>query len=300
MLYRTIKCVLLSSLVVGLFTCIVFTAVWAEEPIKLIIRGDDMGLSDDVNKAFIKAHKDGILTAASVMVPTPYFKEAVALCKANPKMSVGVHTTLINTYPTKPVLAPEEIPSLVSKAGFFYMRIEDFIKAKPRVEDIEKEIRAQIGKARASGLHFVYLDNHMFGFNYEEIRFPEITDLTNEVRNLLIRICKEQHLLLSGSEGENIERVGFLSYPYPKPYCAYRPPLFPKFRDERIPKFYEMLNNLKPGLTLSIFHPGFYIPGKAKVTEMLCTQKAKQIIRDRGIQLISYQDLWNEKYGKIK
>ena len=52
-------------------------------PIELCVRGDDMGHALDVNRAFVKAHTEGILTSASVMPPAPYFDDAVARLSAD-------------------------------------------------------------------------------------------------------------------------------------------------------------------------------------------------------------------------
>ena len=57
----------------------------AERPIELLVRGDDMGHSLDVNLGFTKAHTEGIVTSASLMAPALYFDDAITRCKAHPK-----------------------------------------------------------------------------------------------------------------------------------------------------------------------------------------------------------------------
>jgi len=61
---------------------------------RLIVNADDFGLSHSVNEAVIRAHREGILTTASLMVNEPGFDEAVKLAKENPKLGVGPATSL--------------------------------------------------------------------------------------------------------------------------------------------------------------------------------------------------------------
>jgi len=86
----------------------------AQSPVKLIVRADDMGNSYDIGLAVVKAHKEGIVTSVSVMPTSPFFEEAVGLCKENPDLAAGIHITLLGTR-LRPVLSPDEVPSLVTR-----------------------------------------------------------------------------------------------------------------------------------------------------------------------------------------
>src|SRR5580693_1252432 len=83
---------------------------------RLIVNADDFGLSHSVNEAVIRAHCEGILTSASLMVNEPGFDEAVKLAKENPKLGVGLHLTLLHGHSALP---PEKIPGLVNARGEF-------------------------------------------------------------------------------------------------------------------------------------------------------------------------------------
>ena len=62
-----------------------FIAAFSQEnQIKLIIRGDDMGYSHSGNEALIKCYKEGIEKSIEIIVPSPWFPEAVKLLKENP------------------------------------------------------------------------------------------------------------------------------------------------------------------------------------------------------------------------
>ncbi|HEY4984932.1 MAG TPA: ChbG/HpnK family deacetylase, partial [Verrucomicrobiae bacterium] len=62
---------------------------------RLIVNADDFGRSHSIDEAVIRAHRDGILTTASLMVNEPGLDEAVALAKQNPKLGVGLHLSLL-------------------------------------------------------------------------------------------------------------------------------------------------------------------------------------------------------------
>ncbi len=56
---------------------------------RLVVNADDFGRSRSINAAVIRAHKEGILTSASLMVNEPAFGEAVELAKGNPTLGVA-------------------------------------------------------------------------------------------------------------------------------------------------------------------------------------------------------------------
>src|SRR5271156_6231907 len=67
----------------------------ATVPGRLIINADDFGRSASINQAVIRAHREGILTTASLMVNEPAFDDAVTLAKEHPRLGVGLHLTLL-------------------------------------------------------------------------------------------------------------------------------------------------------------------------------------------------------------
>src|SRR6266550_1952606 len=77
---------------------------------RLIVNADDFGRSHSINEAVVRAHREGILTSASLMVNEAGFDDAVALARQNPKLGVGLHLTLLCGHSTLP---GENIPGLV-------------------------------------------------------------------------------------------------------------------------------------------------------------------------------------------
>src|SRR5206468_4073876 len=64
----------------------------------LVVSGDDFGAAPEVNAAIVRAHRDGILTSASLMVTGDAVEEAVALARAHPRLAVGLHLVLAPRY----------------------------------------------------------------------------------------------------------------------------------------------------------------------------------------------------------
>ena len=69
---------------------------------RLVVTADDFGLSLEVNEAVEQAHRDGILTAASLMVSAPAAADAVARARRMPSLRVGLHLVLVEAWPTLP------------------------------------------------------------------------------------------------------------------------------------------------------------------------------------------------------
>src|SRR5579871_6997746 len=116
---------------------------------RLIVNADDFGRSRSINEAVIRAHREGILTTASLMVNEPSFAEAVELARQNPQLGVGLHLTLLMGHSALP---QGEIPGLVNAASEF---LNDPVKVGFRYffqrglrEQLRKEIHAQFARFR--------------------------------------------------------------------------------------------------------------------------------------------------------
>jgi hopanoid biosynthesis associated protein HpnK len=129
---------------------------------RLIVSADDFGLSPGVNAGIIAAHRDGILTDASLMVNGAACTEAVALAQATPTLSVGLHLVLVQGRATAPA---REIPDLVDEAGMFRNNpvttgFKYFFTPRLRPQ-IEREVCAQLEKFTATGLPLSHVDGHL-------------------------------------------------------------------------------------------------------------------------------------------
>ena len=129
---------------------------------RLIVNADDFGLSPSVNAAVIRAHREGILTTASLMVNEPGFAEAVRLAGENPRLGVGLHLTLLMGHSALP---PASIPGLVNARGEFSnnpvgVGLAYFFKRGLR-EQLRAEIHAQFEKFHATGLPLDHVNGHL-------------------------------------------------------------------------------------------------------------------------------------------
>ena len=122
---------------------------------------DDFGLTDSVNEAVERAHRDGALTQASLMVAAPAAADAVRRARALPNLRVGLHLVVIEG---PAVLPPAEIPDLVDASGQFpsdQFRLGINYFFRPRVRrQLAAEIRAQFAAFAATGLRLNHADAH--------------------------------------------------------------------------------------------------------------------------------------------
>lgn len=149
-----------------LFTMLVSTAQQNNEQqkIPLLFRLDDIGMCHSVNMAAEEVLKTSMPVSMSVMVPCPWFTEAVQVLKKYPHVSVGIHLTLNaewKNYRWGPVAGVSAVPSLVDSLGHFFPSRSLLFGNNPKLSEIETELRAQIDKAIKAGLKLDYLDYHM-------------------------------------------------------------------------------------------------------------------------------------------
>ena len=129
----------------------------------LILHADDLGVAHSVNAASLAALDSGFINSASVMVPTPWFKEVADYARTHPNHDLGLHLTLNSewaTYRWGSVESTNRVPSLVDSTGTFASLVEPFAK-RAKIKEVERELRAQISRAKAMGLEPTHLDSHM-------------------------------------------------------------------------------------------------------------------------------------------
>jgi hopanoid biosynthesis associated protein HpnK len=129
---------------------------------RLIVNADDFGRSRSINEAVIRAHRDGILTTASLMVNEPDMDEAVALARENPRLGVGLHLSLVCG---KSALPHAQIPALVNARGEFTNNpvaagCRYFFSGACRAQ-LREEIAAQFERFRATGLPLDHVNGHL-------------------------------------------------------------------------------------------------------------------------------------------
>jgi predicted glycoside hydrolase/deacetylase ChbG (UPF0249 family) len=216
----------------------------------LIIHADDMGLSHSVNTACIRAFDDKGITSGSIMVPCPWANEIAGYVKDHPGMDVGIHLTMTaewDLYKWSGVTSSDQIQSLLGKNGYFYATVEELGKVA-KGEEAEKELRAQIDKAIASGVRPTHIDTHMGSV----LANPELVKV-----------------YLSLSEAYHLPIL------FPRAYLSWLPPDVAKALDSNyflldnlfmlepqmltgkwIDAYKRAIEEMKPGLNQMIVHPG--------------------------------------------
>jgi chitin disaccharide deacetylase len=271
-----------------------FMAVRAQQaPIRLLIRGDDMGYTHSGNEALIQSYKEGIERSVEVIVPSPWFTEAVKLLKQNPGIDVGVHLAITSEWENikwRPLTACK---SLTDSNGYFFPMVDpnpnypgqSIKENKWTIGDIEKEFRAQIEMALKNIPNISHISTHMW-----------CDHISDDVQAMTKKLAKEYHIDIDPSD-------------YNAEYAGYDGPS--KTSAEKIESFISRLKELEPGKTYwfldhpgfdneelrAVFHIGYenVAADRQGVTDLFTSEKVKAVIKERGIQLISYADLIKEK-----
>ena len=273
-----------------LLTVIALVALRVEsQPARLVVRADDLGSSHAANEAIMKTCREGIVKSVEIMVTTPWFPEAVKMMKENPGIDVGLHLALTSEWENIKWRPLSVCPSLVDKNGYFFPMIypnenypgQALLQNQWKLEDIEKEFRTQIELALANIPWISHLSSHMGCSDFA----PEVSELTN-------RLAKEYNI----SNDLNGVRVSDAGYDGPS-----------ETSEEKTQSFLNMLSKLEPGNTyIFVDHPGLnneelravYHTGyedvavdRQGVTDALTSEKAKALIQQKGIQLVSYKEV---------
>jgi predicted glycoside hydrolase/deacetylase ChbG (UPF0249 family) len=129
----------------------------------LVIHADDLGMAHSVNRATFEALRLGWVTSASILVPCPWFPEVVRFARAHPEADLGIHLALNSEWTTVrwgPVSPLDRVRSLLDPDGYFPL-LETTVAERALPEEAERELRAQIERARAAGVRITHLDSHM-------------------------------------------------------------------------------------------------------------------------------------------
>jgi predicted glycoside hydrolase/deacetylase ChbG (UPF0249 family) len=262
---------------------------------RLIVTADDFGLTEGVNLAIIRAHREGVVTSASLMVNGGAVASAVALAQGHPTLDIGLHLNLTN----KPFA----------------------LALRPGARDIEQEIRSQIETVLKTGLNISHVDGHkhvhvipavlriLYRLTQEygipalrtmKARTPKLTSLLRrhpESRSVLLKQfmfaqgarltwrLSAQKAISGPDNFYGITETGFLD----------------------LPSFANIIQDLAPGTHEVMCHPG-YVDAELRKTptrllqqrerelDMLTSHDLRRLIQDAAVQLVSYRNLV-ETYG---
>ena len=278
----------ITIVLVALLFCVNASAQQKSAP-RLIVRGDDMGFSHSGNVALIKSSLEGIQTSIEIIVPSPWFPEAVKMLQQHQNIDVGIHIALTSEWDNVKYRPVSKSPSLTDADGYFYPFIhrnsnypgQALTENNPKLEDIEREMRAQIELALKKIPRISHISSHMGCYN-----------MNPEVQLLAKRLAMEYKIDIDPSE------LGIKGVSYQGPKAT---------SEQKVWSFIKMLDELKAGETyLFVDHPGIDTPelraiyhigyedvavDRQGVTDAWTDPRVKDAIKKKGIQLISYADL---------
>lgn len=235
---------------------------------KLIVTADDVGLHRGMTEGAIRAHRDGIVTACSIVANGREFDDAVARLRDVPSLEAGVHLTLVEERPLTAITFPKKWP-------MFLVRPMSMAK-------IERELRAQIERVLASGLRVTHLNGHQHLHVLPRL-FALVTRLAGEYGIGYVRTVDDRgstsrripmaalNFLGRRARGSNTRTIGVADAGH--------------LRDV-VP----LLDHVD-GVTELVTHPGVAVDGYTwnydwdAETRALCDPRLREEIANRGIEL---------------
>ncbi len=125
-----------------------------------MVNADDLGLHPSIDAGILKAHREGIVTSATVLVTGRSAARGIADAKAQ-RLPLGVHLCLTTLLP--PAADPSRVPSLAPGGRFrprYYHVVAAWGLGRINLKEVEIEFRAQIALARRLGAEPDHLDGH--------------------------------------------------------------------------------------------------------------------------------------------
>jgi hopanoid biosynthesis associated protein HpnK len=281
--------------------------------LRVIINADDFGMSEEVNDAVIRAHKEGVLTSTSLMVTGAAFDQAVKLAKENPGLAVGIHLV---TVVGRSVLSHAEIPGLVDGEGNFSNNpvtagLKYFFSFRARRE-LRRELAAQFQKFHSTGLPLSHIDGHLH-LHAHPVIFNAALNLGAQYGTLRMRVPAEERQLALAFDSKNRLQKTILAMlfgglgRYMKKKLSERGFTFPErvygnLQSGRMSERYFLyaLDNLTAETNEIYFHPAVYADDRlldrderqcSIEFEALTSKKIKERVRELGVKLTSYAEI---------
>lgn len=226
----------------------------------LVLHANELGLAYETNAAGTKLLEDGPVRSAAAIVPAPWFADFVQWSQSHSNADIGLELTLnseLANYRYKPVLSTGLVPSLVGADDFLWqLPVQSMVNAT--APDVERELRAQINRARNLGLKPTHLTTHL-GTLVTRPDFMEV----------YLRIARQEWIpaMIVEITPELVERFREQGFPLPDEVVAlledYPLPKVDDLRflgndssyDAKKQAFLKLLAELQPGITQIAFAP---------------------------------------------
>ncbi len=285
----------------------------------LIVNADDLGWTAGVNRGIAEAHRNGIVTSASLLANGSAYEDGVRTARELPSLGVGVH---LNLSDGKPIAPPNEVRSLLKETGEFSDDPASLLlrltTKSLKLSHAEKEWDAQIRKILSDGIRPTHLDGHkhvqmlpgLFAIVLRLARKHDIdavrishessslrAALSNDGESAGVRLKQGVQArglkLLARDARQMAERAGIASADY---FCGIAQTGVLTLNGVR-----NLLAHLPDGTTELMCHPGYADADlqnsttrlqQSRETELqiLTDQSVRKIIAERGIRLINYAE----------
>ncbi len=268
-----------------------------------IVHADDFGMCQATIPAIGDLFTAGLVSAASVMVPCPWFASAAAVCRAHSEFDVGVHTTLTcewDAYRWAALTTSDAATNLVDQEGFLPRTTELVAKANPQA--VARELAAQLERALAAGIDVTHIDSHM-GAAFQPNFVLDYLALAanNQIPAMLPRMQAEQlkgygfvgeraMAFLSQRDALEARGMALVDNIVGMPLDQYT---------DRLAVAKRVFDGLPAGLSYVILHPAADTPElraiapdwRARVAdyETFMGNELRSYVRDTGVQTIGYR-----------
>src|SRR5438105_7175730 len=286
---------------------------WEPRARVVMFHCDDLGMSHASNLGGIESLEKGVVTSVSIMMPCPWVPEIVKYVKQHPQVDAGLHLTMNSEwdlYRWGPLAGKAAVPGLCDPDGYLWHPVQETARhATP--DEVEREIRAQIEKAEAMGLHPTHIDTHMGAL----VARPDFLD-----RYLKVGIEKHLCVLAIGGHRthasvENAEAMQEMQERMRKVWDAGLPVIddlhtasYGWKEGAKSARFIEMLKTLKPGITMVIVHcsrpteefPLITASSNLRLEDLkaMIDPEVRKTVQKEGIILTSWREL-KERRDKV-
>lgn len=264
----------------------------------LIVHADDLAVAHSVDAASFDALDKGGVTSASIMAPCPWLSEVAAYAKDHPNADLGLHLTLTSEwkiYRWGPVESKDRVASLLDPSGYLWPETGPAVQSL-KAEEAEREIRAQIERSLAAGIHPTHLDSHMGVLFARPDLFAVLVKAAHDYHLpfLAVKVADERARLLSllSEKDPVVDSIVMAN---------------PAVQADQWKDFYaNVIKNLKPGLSemivhlghddaelqaVTIDHPDFGSAWRQRDYDFVTSPEFKKVLEENHIILVKWRDL---------
>ena len=273
----------------------------------LIVHADDLAVAHSVDTASLDALSKNAVTSASIMVPCAWLTEVASYAKDHPDADLGLHLTLTSEWKVDrwgSVESKDKVTSLFDPSGYLWPETVSAARnMKP--EEAEREIRAQIERAIALGIHPTHLDSHMgvlfstpelftvyvkvaheYKLPFLAIRFPgapaQLFSILSEKDVILDSVVIANTTVLPNELQDSYLKNGWQDF------------------------YLKAVKDLKPGLTemivhlghddaelraVTLDHPDFGSAWRQRDYDFVTSQEFKKALEENHVILVKWKDL---------